>query len=89
MNQADGGRPTSIMDLSGQVLSGEVDLLRAQIAERKPKGGRTRLADERVAEIERDIEAGYSRRQVAARTGVSAMTVQRVAERLARRLEAF
>jgi len=66
-------------------LQAEVALLREQIAERKPKGGRPRTDDEKVARIEADLAAGYSRRQVASRCGVSAMTVTRVAQRVAAR----
>lgn len=66
-------------------LQAEVELLRKQIAERKPKGGRPRTDDKKVARIEADLAAGYSRRQVASRCGVSAMTVTRVARRVAAR----
>lgn len=66
-------------------LQAEIELLRAQIAERKPKGGRPRLDDRRVAEIERDLAAGYSTRQIASRCSVSAMTVSRVAARMRER----
>lgn len=63
----------------------EIVLLRQQIATRKPRGGRDRLDDKRVAEIERDLGAGYSTRQIAARCTVSAMTVSRIAARLSAR----
>ena len=66
-------------------LQAEIELLRSQIETRKPKGGRPRLHDEKVARIEADLAAGYSRRQVAGRCGVSAMTVTRVARRVAER----
>lgn len=76
-----------IQDQSAAIrdLQAEVDLLRAQIEKRKPKGGRPKLADSRVAEIERDLAAGYSTRQIASRCAVSAMTVSRVAKRVAAR----
>lgn len=66
-------------------LRAEIELLQAQIAKRKPKGGRPKLDDRRVAEIERDLAAGYSTRQIASRCAVSAMTVSRVAARVAER----
>lgn len=66
-------------------LQAEVELLRVQIAKRRPKGGRPRLEDARVAEIERDLAAGYSTRQIASRCAVSAMTVSRIAKRVAAR----
>lgn len=66
-------------------LQAEIELLRAQVAKRKPKGGRPKLEDQRVAEIERDLAAGYSTRQIASRCAVSAMTVSRVAARVAER----
>jgi hypothetical protein len=63
-------------------LNAEIELLRDQIAKRKPKGGRARTPDRQVANIEADIAAGYSMRQAAVRNGVSAMTASRVAERM-------
>lgn len=63
----------------------EIELLRRQIAERKPKGGRPRLSDDVVARIEADLARGYSQRQTAARNGVSAMTVSRIAKRASKR----
>jgi Trp operon repressor len=68
-------------------LQAEVELLRGQIAQRKPKGGRPRIDDETAARIEADLAAGYSQRQVAARCNVSAMTVSRIARRVAARAE--
>lgn len=63
-------------------LQAEVELLREQIAKRKPKGGRPPTDDKKVASIEADLARGYSRRQVASRCGVSAMTVTRIAQRI-------
>lgn len=62
-------------------LEAEIRLLREQVAARKP-GGRPRLDDRRVAEVERDLAAGYSTRQIASRCAVSAMTVSRIAARM-------
>ena len=67
-------------------LQAEIGLLRNQIAKRKPKGGRPPTPDHKIASIERDLAAGLSRRQIAARNGVSAMTVTRVAQRVALRV---
>ena len=69
-------------------LQAEVRLLRDQVAKRKPKGARPALQDDRVAEIERDLAAGYSMRTVAARNAVSAMTVSRIAKRIRDRASA-
>lgn len=69
-------------------LQGEVALLRRQIAERKPKGGKARLDDATTARIERDLAAGLSQRKTARKHGVSAMTVSRVARRVAARVAA-
>ena len=66
-------------------LQAEVELLREQIAKRKPKGGRPRTDDKKVARVEADLAAGYSRRQIASRCGVSAMTVTRIANRVSAR----
>lgn len=65
-------------------LQGEVELLRRQVAERKPPG-RARTPDAVVARIERDLAAGLSQRETGRRHGVSAMTVSRVARRVAER----
>jgi hypothetical protein len=75
----------SIIDRQSETirqLNAEIDLLRDQIAKRKPKGGRPRTPDTKVAAIEADIVAGYSRRQAASRNGVTAMTVTRIAKRM-------
>lgn len=66
-------------------LQAEIRLLQEQIAKRKPTGGRPKIGDQRVAEIERDLLAGYSTRQIAVRCGVSAMTVSRIAARVVAR----
>jgi hypothetical protein len=66
-------------------LQAEVELLRAQIAKRKPKGGRPRTDDKKVLSIEADLQAGLSKRETAKRNRVSPMTVVRVAQRVAAR----
>lgn len=66
-------------------LQAEIELLRNQVATRKPKGGRPRIDDAKTARIEVELEAGHSKRSIAARHRVSAMTVVRVAQRVAER----
>lgn len=66
-------------------LQAEIELLRNQIATRKPKGGRPRTSDDKVQRIEDELAAGHSKRSIAARHRVSAMTVVRVAQRVAER----
>lgn len=66
-------------------LQAEIELLRNQIATRKPKGGRPRISDDKVQRIEDELAAGHSKRSIAARHRVSAMTVVRVAQRVAER----
>lgn len=66
-------------------LQAEIELLRTQIETRKPKGGRPRTPDNKAARIEAELEAGYSKRSIAARHRVSAMTVVRIAKRVADR----
>jgi DNA invertase Pin-like site-specific DNA recombinase len=66
-------------------LEGEVALLREQIATRKPKGGRDRIADETVSRIEWALDAGQSTRKIARQFGVSAMTVTRIKKRMVAR----
>lgn len=66
-------------------LRAEIELLRHQIATRKPKGGRPRIVDQKVNQIEADLAAGLSKRSIASRHRVSAMTVVRVAERMKER----
>ena len=59
-------------------LQAENAELRERIASRRPKGGRPPIDDEKAARIRADVQAGLSRRAVAARHGVSAMTVTRL-----------
>ncbi len=59
--------------------SNAIAYLEAKLAERKPKGGRLPVSDRAVAGIRADLAAGLSQRQAAARNGVSAMTVSRLA----------
>ena len=66
-------------------LQAEIELLRTQIETRKPKGGRPRTPDSKAQRIEAELEAGYSKRSIAARHRVSAMTVVRIAKRVAAR----
>lgn len=67
-------------------LQVEIELLRSQIAKRKPKGGRPRTPDAKLQRIESDLSAGLSKREAAKRSGVSPMTVVRVAQRVAQRV---
>ncbi|UOM34865.1 helix-turn-helix domain-containing protein [Acuticoccus sp. I52.16.1] len=62
-------------------LTAEVELLRTQIATRKPKGGRPRTPDQTVRRIEASLAEGLSVREAAARHGVSPMTVARIGQR--------
>ena len=66
-------------------LQAEIELLRNQIETRKPKGGRPRIPDDKAQRIEAELEAGHSKRSIASRHRVSAMTVVRVAQRVAAR----
>ncbi|WP_199261890.1 helix-turn-helix domain-containing protein [Paracoccus binzhouensis] len=66
-------------------LQAEIELLRGQIASRKPKGGRPRTDDKTAARIEAALAGGMSQRKAARLCGVSAMTVSRVAARVAAR----
>lgn len=66
-------------------LQAEVALLRDQIASRKPKGGRPKTDDKTTARIEAALAGGMSQRKAARLCGVSAMTVSRVAARVAAR----
>tara|TARA_R100000935_G_scaffold55922_1_gene86521 strand:- start:593 stop:991 length:399 start_codon:yes stop_codon:yes gene_type:complete len=66
-------------------LKAEIELMRKQIETRKPKGGRPRIDDAKRVRIEADLEAGHSKRSIAAHHRVSAMTVVRVAQRVAAR----
>lgn len=69
-----------------QELQAEIALLREQIASRKPKGGRPKTDDKTTARIEAALAGGMSQRKVAKLYGVSAMTVSRVARRVAERV---
>ena len=60
----------------------ELELLRRQIATRRPPGGREPLADEKVARIENAIRTGESTRSIATGFKVSAMTVSRIGKRM-------
>lgn len=63
-------------------LKAEVELLRRQIATRRPPGGREPLPDDKVARIEAAIRTGESTRSIARGFKVSAMTVSRIARRM-------
>lgn len=63
-------------------LKAEIELLRRQIATRKPKGGKPAVDDETVQRIEVALLAGASTRQIAQRYKVSAMTVSRIHKRM-------
>lgn len=67
-------------------LRAEIELLRNQIAARKPKGGKPKLDDKTTARIEAALAGGMSQRKVARLCGVSAMTVSRAAARMAARM---
>jgi hypothetical protein len=66
-------------------LQAEIILLREQIANRKPKGGKPKLDDKTTARIEAALAGGMSQRKVARLCGVSAMTVSRAAARMTAR----
>jgi hypothetical protein len=66
-------------------LQGEVTLLRQQIAERRPKGGRAPLKEELVARVESEIEQGGADRAVARRYRISHMSVFRIRKRMQQR----
>ena len=63
-------------------LRADNDLLRQQIAKRRPPGGREPTPIETVSRIERAIAAGGTTRHIARQFGVSAMTVSRIAARM-------
>jgi len=87
MAESNAGLWEIVDEQSGTIkeLRAEIELLRNQIESRKPKGGKPRIDDEKRARIERELDAGYSKRSIAARNRVSAMTVVRVAKRVAAR----
>jgi DNA invertase Pin-like site-specific DNA recombinase len=66
-------------------LQAEVQLLRQQIETRKPRGGRARTPDEKVARIERALGNGRGIREIAKAMNVSPMTVSRIKKRVAAR----
>ena len=67
-------------------LKAEVALLKRQIANRKPKGGRPPLDEAKAAAIEADLRSGaWSKRGIAARHHVSPTTVKRIADRMDQR----
>lgn len=67
-------------------LKAEVALLKAQIASRKPKGGRPALDQAKVAAIEAELRSGaWSKRNIAARHGVSVTTITRIGDRMDQR----
>src|SRR4051794_13494194 len=66
-------------------LQAEVMLLKAQIAKRRPPGGRQPLAEAKVARLEQEIAAGGADRALAQRYHVSHMTVHRIRKRMAAR----
>jgi hypothetical protein len=68
-----------------RTLKGEVELLKRQIAERRPKGGRLPLREDKVARIEEEIERGGTDRGIAGRYKVSHMTVFRIRKRMQQR----
>ena len=66
-------------------LNAEITLLRRQIETRKPKGGRPRTDDAKAQAIETELSQGHSKRSIAKRHRVSAMTVVRIAKRVQER----
>jgi hypothetical protein len=68
-----------------RALKGEVELLKRQVAERRPKGGRLPLPEATVARIEDEIAQGGTDRGIAARYKISHMTVYRVRRRMRQR----
>jgi len=66
-------------------LRAEIQLLREQIAARKPRGGRSRIGDDKRAAIEQALTEGRSTRAIGKQLGVSAMTVSRVRKRVEER----
>lgn len=70
-------------------LRAELMLLRKRVTERKPKGGRARTPDAKVARIERELrDKAGSTRSIAERYSVSPMTVSRIAKRMRERVAA-
>lgn len=78
-------RLSTVIDEQSQALRdarADIELLRRQIATRRPPGCRDPLPDDKVARIESAIRTGESTRSIARGYGVSAMTVSRVAKRM-------
>lgn len=63
-------------------LRGEVELLRKQVAERKPAGARDVVPAATVKRIEAALQRGESTRFIAKQFGVSAMTASRIKKRM-------
>ena len=85
----DNAQLSAIIGLQGKVirrLQAENAALRRQVAARKATGGRPALDPRTAALIERELARGGSLRQVAARLGVSHMTVSRVRDRTSKSL---
>ena len=66
-------------------LNAEIVLLKKQIAERKPKGGRPPIDADKLTRIEAELASGHSKRSIADRHRVSATTVVRIAKRVEER----
>ncbi len=71
--------------LFNSAVADEVELLRRRIAERKPKGGRPPVPQEKVDRVEHDIGAGKRDRAIAVAYGVSYVAVNRIRRRMAER----
>lgn len=69
-------------------LKGELELLRKQVAERKPKGAREAVPADKVRRIEAALQRGESTRFIAQQFGVSAMTASRIKKRMKSREQA-
>jgi len=87
LHQANENLSSIITDQERKIeeLQAEVQLLRQQIESRKPKGGRARTPDAKVARIERALETGRGIREIAKTFNVSPMTVWRIKKRVAER----
>ena len=68
-----------------RALKGEVELLKRQITARRPKGGRAPLPEATVARVEEEIARGGTDRGIAARYGLSHMSVYRIRNRMRQR----
>ena len=67
-----------------RLLKAEVELLKTEIAQRRPPAGRP-LKESTVAKIEQEIAAGGTDRGLARVYGVSHMSVYRIRKRIAAR----